>query len=1216
MKTSLHLSKAVCSTTRVLCLGITLWGANNVEVQAAGTMWDSYAGSSSVYIGYAGYSSVLGPTSNFPGSPQLDVQINGIGGGGHTLSLSGAIMDTGSTGIVTSLEAACNKLFTCHGSTAKNFVPDATAIIGYGTISYTSSGVQYDGFYINAEVKVQNGGSGPTMSTSQVPIFVATNKHDSTQAKDPAPKTVQMFGIGFGRGNANGIQLTDANGNLNGVTLYGKSLNPFLNLTQLDLGSGLTSNISSIAPGYVVTSQGIYLGLSQSVVGGQGPFVALAPGQSAPASNVSSYAAAATATDWRVPPMMMQIANNAQPGGTTINGYYYGTMLVDTGINNAILATRAEGGINSALLNSTTPTYITIGLPGITGNQAGQYTYVFQGVCDRNSPKHVGCGPAPMTTYNGGQAALMVPVYPISSMGSANRGVDGQNTGFANAVGAPFLNTGVSFLNYFNVVYDPVSGFIGYQPNGSAAGVDPSLLSVSPMLALQGSIAIPDGTDVGVPLFLFTAIGNQTRPPRYAPVDVVLSSGGTVTVSQPITSDFIAGCTLANCSTGVVIKQGTFVFNAANSYLGATTIKPGATLALGPNGSIANSFGVTANGLFDISGTSAGTSIVSLSGAGLVNLGSRTLTVTKGSGIFSGTITDGGLGGGLTIAGGAQTLSGVNAYTGPTTINSGGALLVNSSLTDSPIILNPGGTIGGSGTVGDIVVNGGIFSPGNWIGNLTVRTNHLVMTSAVSYLLDVSPTTADRITVAGAATLGGTVYAAFQPGIYLGRNYTVFSAAGGRTGTFDALTTINLPRGLSADLSYTSTDAVLNLTAVLGRNAGLTQNQQGVADAVDAFFNKGGTLPAGVYGLFNLSGSNLGGALSRVSGEAATGVQQAGFQMSNQFLSLMLDPFVDGRSGGAAPNAAPLGFAPERETLPEDVARAYAAVAKAPAAKAPALEPRWGVWGSSYGGSNQTGGDRVVGGHDLSARAFGFAGGFDYHLTPDAMAGFSLAGGGTSWSLAQGLGGGRSDVFQFGAYGTTRSGPAYLAGALAYAHHWMSTDRLALAGDRLTAEFGAQSFSGRVESGYRFDTAFGTLTPYAALQAQSFHTPRYSELDAGGSGSALTYDARTATATRSELGGRFDRLMALDASTALVLRGRLAWAHDWVSDPTLIPTFQSLPGVSFVVDGALPAKDSVLASAGAELRLANGVSLLGRFNGEFAADSSTYTGMGTVRYAW
>ena len=237
-------------------------------------------------------------------------------------------------------------------------------------------------------------------------------------------------------------------------------------------------------------------------------------------------------------------------------------------------------------------------------------------------------------------------------------------------------------------------------------------------------------------------------------------------------------------------------------------------------------------------------------------------------------------------------------------------------------------------------------------------------------------------------------------------------------------------------------------------------------------------------------------------------------------------------------------------------------------------------------------------------------------MTRDTVVGLAFAGGGTSWSLAQGLGGGRSDAFQAGVYAATRSGPAYLAASLAFANHWMSTDRFAPFGDHLTASFNAQSFGGRVESGYRLATPVGGVAPYAALQAQSFRTPAYSEIDVTGGGFGLTYNSRSATDTRSELGVRFDKVAAVDPTAVLTLRGRLAWAHDWVSDHSIAAAFQTLPGASFIVNGATPATDSGLVSAGAELRLANGVTLLGKVDGELARHSTTYAGTGTLRVSW
>jgi outer membrane autotransporter protein len=134
------------------------------------------------------------------------------------------------------------------------------------------------------------------------------------------------------------------------------------------------------------------------------------------------------------------------------------------------------------------------------------------------------------------------------------------------------------------------------------------------------------------------------------------------------------------------------------------------------------------------------------------------------------------------------------------------------------------------------------------------------------------------------------------------------------------------------------------------------------------------------------------------------------------------------------------------------------------------------------------------------------------------------------------------------------------------------------------------------------------------LQVQILHTPAYAENDVGGF--ALAYAGRVATETSSELGLRLDHRILLENKAVLALRGRVAWEHDWTSDPTLLATFQALPGASFVVNGAPPAKNSALLSTGAELRLANGVSLGGKFDGEFAARSSTYAGTGTVRMSW
>ncbi|WP_051311099.1 autotransporter domain-containing protein [Bradyrhizobium sp. Cp5.3] len=568
--------------------------------------------------------------------------------------------------------------------------------------------------------------------------------------------------------------------------------------------------------------------------------------------------------------------------------------------------------------------------------------------------------------------------------------------------------------------------------------------------------------------------------------------------------------------------------------------------------------------------------------------------------------------GSVIVEAGTTILTAASTYTGATTIN-GGTLAVNGSIVSSPTV-NSGGTLSGTGTVGSVTVNsGGMLKPGfSGSGSVLTISGSLSMQSGALYLVELGSVTASRANVSGTATLTGAgVQVTVAPGGAVAKQSTILHATGGLGGTtFAGASATNFV----ASLSYTPTDVLLNLSAALGAGTGLSVNQQNVANALNNAFNGGGTLPPNFAGVFGLTGSNLRTALSQLSGEPAAGAQQGAFQFVGQFLGLMLDPFADGRGGAGGPA---VGFAPERAALPDDIALAYAKATGTPFCKAePAFEPRWSVWASGFGGTNKTGGDAAVGSQDLTARAAGAAAGLDYHLNRNAMVGLALAGGGTRWDLTQGLGGGKSDAFQGGVYAAVRSGPAYVAASLAAANHWMSTDRFAAFGDHLIASFNAQSYGGRIEGGYRFVTPFVGITPYAALQAQSFRTPTYSETDLTGGGFGLAYNARSATDTSSELGARLDRAMLVAPDAALTLRGRLAWAHDWVSDPAPFAVFQTLPGASFIVNGATPAKDTALVSAGADLHLARGITLSAKFDGEFAGRAQTYAGTGTIRYAW
>jgi len=413
---------------------------------------------------------------------------------------------------------------------------------------------------------------------------------------------------------------------------------------------------------------------------------------------------------------------------------------------------------------------------------------------------------------------------------------------------------------------------------------------------------------------------------------------------------------------------------------------------------------------------------------------------------------------------------------------------------------------------------------------------------------------------------------------------------------------------LDNNIITTCTTSAASASSVLPSSA--TGDQRAVANAIDTFVKNGGTLPPAFASLLSfLSPSQLQSAFTQLSGEVGTGAAQAGTQAMNSFLSLVTNPFAENRP-----------FAQNRPAPPMYVKAVPGTAAWNPDPR------RWGIWAAGYGGQTNAAGDVLgVGSHDRSVSAVGFATGLDYRVTPYTVAGFALAGGGTRYGLSEGLGSGRSDMFQAALYSSTLVGAAYISAAIAYGFHQFNTDRyVTLAGtDHLAARFDANEIGGRLEGGYRFAIPSlgwpgqSGLTPYAAVQVQSFRTPSYSETAlSGASVFALSYAARTITTSRTELGTWLDWSIPVDYGTTLSLRGRAAWAHDNWSAPNIIAGFQALPGSTFVVTGAAPATDLLLASAGVEIGFRNGFSVGTRFDGEFAENSRKYSGMGRLRYIW
>jgi autotransporter-associated beta strand protein len=189
-------------------------------------------------------------------------------------------------------------------------------------------------------------------------------------------------------------------------------------------------------------------------------------------------------------------------------------------------------------------------------------------------------------------------------------------------------------------------------------------------------------------------INRSIGAPRAMKLQGVISGSGGLTFED-------ATAAMTNFQTG-------FILTGENTLDGTLTIPAGVPVRVG---------GVPGNA--DINQAGAGIS-GSLGSATVVNEGiltfSRTNEHTVANSISGGGQAIIGLSAGSTAQIVAYT--GTKSYTGPTTVRSG-TLLVNTSLTDSPVVVEAAGTLGGTGTLGTASSVSGTIAPGTAVGTLT-----------------------------------------------------------------------------------------------------------------------------------------------------------------------------------------------------------------------------------------------------------------------------------------------------------------------------------------------------------------------------------------------------------------------------------------------------------------------------------------------------------------
>jgi len=462
---------------------------------------------------------------------------------------------------------------------------------------------------------------------------------------------------------------------------------------------------------------------------------------------------------------------------------------------------------------------------------------------------------------------------------------------------------------------------------GAAAG--DAAVAAGNLVTYDGQLTLGDGSGAGTLVFNHTdtnydfglAIGGTGNVNVLAGRTILsadnfyaggtaIASGATLQLGNgggagSITGDVVNNGTLAfdhagtNAFDGVVtgtggldVVGGTETLSGGNTYTGGTTIDAGATLALTGDGSIANSYGVLANGSFDISQANGDASITTLSGNGAVALGNRSLTLTGAHDSFDGVISGDG---GLAVTGGIETLTGTNTYTGATTIANGAVLALsgngsvfNSAVLDNGTLDTSQSTIGVA--VGSLAGNGVLIlgSMGMTLvaaddtfagsiqgsGGLTVSGGTQTLTSVNSFTGPVTIDSNGTLVLSGAGSVsqasGVEDNGIFDiSGTANGTSITTLSGSGsvllgGNTLTLsDASDTF---AGSMAGSGGLTVNAGTQTLTGINTYAGATAIANGATLALDGAGSIAHSRTVDVDGTFDISGTNAGASIASLDG--------------------------------------------------------------------------------------------------------------------------------------------------------------------------------------------------------------------------------------------------------------------------------------------------------------------------------------------------------------
>ena len=627
---------------------------------------------------------------------------------------------------------------------------------------------------------------------------------------------------------------------------------------------------------------------------------------------------------------------------------------------------------------------------------------------------------------------------------------------------------------------------------------------------------------------------------------------------------------------------GTLTLSGSNSYTGGTLVQEGTLKAGAAAAIVGHSAFQVSGGTLDLNGFDL--TISSLSGSGgAVSLGTAQLTLDQTNvSAYAGSIN--GVGSLVKTGPGTFILSGLNSYTGNTTVDAG-LLQVDGTLAGN-VSVNSGGIRGGKGRVGGVTNNGSV-SPGDSPGTLHVAGNY-TQTGAGSLNLQIASSSSfDLLAVGGAANLAGNLKLIrlnnFTPSNQT--KLTVLTAAGGVHGTFD--TVVNgfaaVPM-MDVNVLYGSNNVTLEFLANFTQAPNLTPNQAGVAAALTAANQSSGMQKAITYLLGQPTGS-LPAEFDLIAPEELTSIFTIAFTSADVQNSNIERHLMQVRNGVSGFSSGFTATTKDGKAVVMDGKNVC--IDKNPSPE----DKRWSYFLEGAGEFSNVGSTNNASGYDFTTA--GVSLGLDYRLNEHFALGFSGGYANTDADLVN-RGGIRLNGGKAGVYATVFGGGFYADVLAGTGIGSFDTTRSSLQG-RAQGSTNGWELDTLINGGYDIHLGRLSFGPTVSLAYTQATLDGFTE---HGSLVPLQFGSQSQDSLRTNLGGKISYATQLKGIT-ITPEVRVSWQHEYLDSTQSIGSrFANAPETGFTAYGPTTGRDSALVSAGISLQLSRAISVYSYYDGQ------------------